>query len=157
MFAFRAMTLTAVRQGLHIFGGQNGGQRPFDSFLGGVRYLGSGGGLVNDNGLGLPITLSGDEAFGGGGGRDHERVRSGEVLFSGHGVLLWQRLLLIRPDSGGLLHQHRVRQCRRRREPGRRHHRDGALQSPRDPRPLGPGLCCWLVQWSSITLPWSCT
>ena len=51
-------------QGLHIFGGQNGGQRPFASFLGGVRYLGSGGGLVNDNGLGLPITLSGDEAFG---------------------------------------------------------------------------------------------
>lgn len=54
----------AELQGLHIFGGQNGGQRPFDSFLGGVRYLGSGGGLVNDNGLGLPITLSGDEAFG---------------------------------------------------------------------------------------------
>ncbi|MEE2660304.1 MAG: hypothetical protein VYC41_01815 [Planctomycetota bacterium] len=51
-------------QGLHIFGGQNGGQRPFASFLGGVRYLGSGAGLVNDNGLGLPITLSGDEAFG---------------------------------------------------------------------------------------------
>ena len=51
-------------QGLHIFGGQNGGQRPFASFLGGVRYLGSGVGLVNDNGLGLPITLSGDEAFG---------------------------------------------------------------------------------------------
>ncbi len=51
-------------QGLHIFAGQNGGQRPFDSFLGGVRYLGSGIGLVNDNGLGLPITLSGDEAFG---------------------------------------------------------------------------------------------
>ena len=51
-------------QGLHIFGGQNGGQRPFSSFLGGVRYLGSGEGLVNDNGLGLPITLSGDEAFG---------------------------------------------------------------------------------------------
>ena len=51
-------------QGLHIFAGQNGGQRPFASFLGGVRYLGSGIGLVNDNGLGLPITLSGDEAFG---------------------------------------------------------------------------------------------
>ena len=51
-------------QGLHIFGGQNGGQRPFASFLGGVRYLGSGAGLVNDNGLGLPITLSGNEAFG---------------------------------------------------------------------------------------------
>ena len=51
-------------QGLHIFGGQNGGQRPFASFLGGVRYLGSGAGLVNDNGLELPITLSGDEAFG---------------------------------------------------------------------------------------------
>ena len=49
-------------QGLHIFGGQNGGQRPFSSFLGGVRYLGSGEGLVNDNGLGLRITLSGDEA-----------------------------------------------------------------------------------------------
>ena len=54
----------AELQGLHIFGGQNGGQRPFASFLGGVRYLGSGEGLVNDNGLGLPITLSGDEAFG---------------------------------------------------------------------------------------------
>lgn len=51
-------------QGLHIFAGQNGGQRPFASFLGGVRYLGSGIGVVNDNGLGLPITLSGDEAFG---------------------------------------------------------------------------------------------
>ena len=54
----------AELQGLHIFGGQNGGQRPFVSFLGGIRYLGSGEGLVNDNGLGLPITLSGDEAFG---------------------------------------------------------------------------------------------
>ncbi|MAW41593.1 MAG: hypothetical protein CMJ30_04170 [Phycisphaerae bacterium] len=70
-------------QGLHIFGGQNGGQRPFASFLGGFRYLGSGEGLVNDNGLGLPITLSGDEAFGAVSARVEGQVDLNPALSAG--------------------------------------------------------------------------
>ena len=73
----------AELQGLHIFGGQNGGQRPFVSFLGGVRYLGSGEGLVNDNGLGLPITLSGDEAFGAVSARVEGQVDLNPALSDG--------------------------------------------------------------------------
>ncbi|MBQ72948.1 MAG: hypothetical protein CMJ67_08605 [Planctomycetaceae bacterium] len=51
---------------LHLFGGSAVGTTPFDGLLGGIRYLGSGDGLVNDIGLGAstPMTMSGERAFG---------------------------------------------------------------------------------------------
>ncbi|MCP4833151.1 MAG: hypothetical protein GY895_00160 [Phycisphaera sp.] len=51
---------------LHLFGGSAVGTTPFEGLLGGIRYAGSGNGLVNDIGLGssTPLTMSGERAFG---------------------------------------------------------------------------------------------
>ena len=51
---------------LHLFAGSAVGTTPFDGLLGGIRYAGSGDGLVNDIGLGgsTPMTMSGERAFG---------------------------------------------------------------------------------------------
>ncbi len=53
-------------RGIKFFGGSAVGATPFQSLLGGIRYGGSGDGLVNDIGLGssTPITMSGERAFG---------------------------------------------------------------------------------------------
>lgn len=49
--------------GVHLFGGTRPGSEPWLERLGGVLYMGRGRGL--DIGLGEPVTLSGDQAFGG--------------------------------------------------------------------------------------------
>ena len=52
--------------GHQVLHGSAVGATPFQSLLGGIRYGGSGDGLVNDIGLGssTPITMSGERAFG---------------------------------------------------------------------------------------------
>ena len=54
-------------RGIHLFGGSSTGSAPFTGLLGGYQYNGSGNGLVTDIGLGnnTPVTISGEEAFGG--------------------------------------------------------------------------------------------
>ncbi len=53
-------------QDVHLFGGTATAGEPFAGFLGGIQYFGSGDGLVTDLGFSksLPITISGQEAFG---------------------------------------------------------------------------------------------
>jgi flagellin-like hook-associated protein FlgL len=54
-------------RGIHLFAGSATGSSPFTGLLGGYQYNGSGNGLVTDIGLGdnTPVTISGEEAFGG--------------------------------------------------------------------------------------------
>ena len=54
-------------RGIHLFGGSATGSSPFTGLLGGYQYNGSGNGLITDIGLGnnTPVTISGEEAFGG--------------------------------------------------------------------------------------------
>jgi flagellar hook-associated protein 3 FlgL len=53
-------------QDIHLFAGSASGTKPFESLLGGIKYSGSGKGLVTDTGLSAaaPITISGVDAFG---------------------------------------------------------------------------------------------
>jgi flagellar hook-associated protein 3 FlgL len=52
--------------GIRLFGGSSHTTAPFEGMLGGIRYGGSGSGLLSDIGLGgsTPLTLAGDRAFG---------------------------------------------------------------------------------------------
>lgn len=51
---------------VHVFAGASVPRQPFESFLGGIRYNGTGDGLRTDLGAGLdfPVTVSGEQAFG---------------------------------------------------------------------------------------------
>lgn len=55
-------------QDLHLFGGNSTGHAPFKELLAGYQYTGQGSGLTTDIGLpgahGIPITTSGESAFG---------------------------------------------------------------------------------------------
>lgn len=53
-------------QGLHLFGGERTGERPMALEHGGLRYRGTGEGLLTDIGQGLeiPITISAEQALG---------------------------------------------------------------------------------------------
>ena len=53
-------------QNIHYFGGSQTNQPPFESHLGGIRYVGQGDGMLTDLGTAnaVPITLSGTRAFG---------------------------------------------------------------------------------------------
>ncbi len=52
--------------GVHYFGGGRTVNPPFETFNGGIRYVGSGNGLYTDLGadIDFPITLGGEQAFG---------------------------------------------------------------------------------------------
>ena len=71
---------------LHLFSGSAVGTTPFEGLLGGIRYAGTGNGLVNDIGLGgsTPMTMSGERAFGAvsarlEGDRDLDPAASGDT------------------------------------------------------------------------------
>lgn len=51
---------------VHVFAGSSVPNTPFEPFIGGIRYTGSGEGLRTDLGAGLdfPVTISGEQAFG---------------------------------------------------------------------------------------------
>lgn len=70
--------------GTYLFGGSDTANAPMAELLGGVQYIGQGKGLVTDTGLGLPITVGGEAAFGTmsarvQGARDLEPTMTGQT------------------------------------------------------------------------------